>query len=143
MSDKNLIIIVLGVLVVIGAALYMVSGPNWGGETSSDGGRIAVTASSSPTAQFAQCLKDKGVIFYGAFWCSHCKTQKALFGDAAALLPYVECSTPDGRAQLEACKDKKVEGYPTWEFPDGSRLSGERTFAELGEKANCQAPPVK
>ena len=28
---------------------------------------------------FAQCLKDKGATFYGAFWCPHCKAQKALF----------------------------------------------------------------
>lgn len=143
MSNKNLIIGVAGFLVVIGVALYMISEPNDEGETSLSGGSVTVTASSSPTAQFAQCLRDKGAIFYGAFWCSHCKTQKALFGDAVSLLPYVECSTPDGRAQKQICIDKKIEGYPTWEFVDGSRLSGERTFAELGEKAACPVPVTK
>ena len=27
---------------------------------------------------FANCLKEKGTIFYGAFWCSHCQNQKIL-----------------------------------------------------------------
>ena len=42
---------------------------------------------------FAQCLKEEGAVFYGAFWCPHCQRTKAMFGSAAASLPYVECST--------------------------------------------------
>ena len=57
---------------------------------------------------FATCLKDKGAVFYGAFWCSHCQDQKKLFGSSAKLLPYVECSTLDASAQLQVCKDKKI-----------------------------------
>lgn len=86
---------------------------------------------------FAQCLSDSGAKFYGAFWCPHCQATKALFGRSAKLLPYVECSTPDGKNQLPICKDAGVEGYPTWVFSDGSRLSGEQTFQELSEKTNC------
>ncbi len=90
--------------------------------------------------QFALCLKDKGVIFYGAFWCPHCQNQKALFGKSVSLLPYVECSTPDGQSQTQICKDKKIEGYPTWEFSDGSRESGEVSLARLAEKTGCVLP---
>ena len=25
---------------------------------------------------FAKCIKDRGAIFYGAFWCPHCQAQK-------------------------------------------------------------------
>ena len=89
---------------------------------------------------FAQCLKDKSAVFYGAFWCPHCQNTKRLFGNSANLLPYVECSTPDGKGQLQACIDKKVESYPTWEFADGSRLTGERTLQELAEKTGCTLP---
>lgn len=89
---------------------------------------------------FAQCLKDKGAIFYGAFWCPHCQNTKRMFGSAADLLPYVECSTPDGKEQLQACKDKQINNYPTWEFADGSRLTGERTLQELAEKTACTLP---
>jgi len=89
---------------------------------------------------FAQCLKDKGAVFYGAFWCPHCARTKALFGRSQSHLPYVECSTPDGQGQLQVCKDKEITNYPTWEFTDGSRLTGERTLQELSEKTGCQLP---
>ena len=135
MSDKNIIISVGIFLIGVGVLLYVMSG----GKTSVDN-TPTLTATSSPVAVFAQCLKDEGATFYGAFWCPHCKTQKALFGDAVSLLPYVECSTPDGNRQLQICINKKIEGYPTWEFADGSRLTGEQTFAQLAEKSTCPAP---
>lgn len=89
---------------------------------------------------FAQCLGEKGATFYGAFWCPHCQVQKKMFGKSAKLLPYVECSTTDGKGQLEICTEKKVEGYPTWEFADGSRLTGEVPLATLAEKTSCVIP---
>ncbi len=89
---------------------------------------------------FAQCLKEKGATFYGAFWCPHCQAQKKLFGRSAKLLPYVECSTPNGRDQLPVCKDKKINGYPTWEFADGTREGGEVPLAKLAEKTSCLIP---
>lgn len=89
---------------------------------------------------FAQCLTEKGAVFYGAFWCPHCQNQKAAFGKSARYLSYVECSTPDGRDQLALCAEKGIEGYPTWEFSDGSRESGEVTFARLAEKTGCPLP---
>lgn len=89
---------------------------------------------------FAQCLKDKGAIFYGAFWCPHCQKQKALFGRSASLLPYEECSTPDGKEQLQVCKDKEIQSYPTWDFADGSRANGEQTPAQLAAKTGCALP---
>ena len=72
---------------------------------------------------FAQALKDKGATFYGAFWCPHCKAEKALFGTSVKLLPYVECSAQNGVDQLQVCIDKKVETYPTWTFPDPIKFS--------------------
>ena len=89
---------------------------------------------------FAQCLKDKGAIFYGAFWCPHCQNQKAMFGKSAKFLPYIECSTSNGRGQLAICKEKNIEGYPTWVFTDGSKESGEISLEKLAEKTNCQLP---
>jgi thiol-disulfide isomerase/thioredoxin len=142
MNDKNLIVSIAGILVVIGVVLYFVSGTNGGGAPAA-GNLPPVTGASSPVAQFAQCLKDKGVTFYGAFWCPHCKAQKALFGDAVPYLPYIECSTPDGNAQTQICIDKKITGYPTWEFADGSRVSGEQTFAQLADKSQCPIPATK
>lgn len=89
---------------------------------------------------FAGCLKDKGATFYGAFWCPHCQNQKKMFGKSEKLLPYVECSTPDGNNQLQICKDKQIKSYPTWEFTDGSRESGEVALATLAQKTGCELP---
>ena len=86
---------------------------------------------------FAQCLTEKGAVFYGAFWCSHCATQKEMFGKSVGLVNYVECSTPDGRGQTQACVAKNIEGYPTWEFADGSRVSGTQSFETLAIRTGC------
>lgn len=87
---------------------------------------------------FAQCLGDKGAVFYGAFWCPHCQNQKKLFGKSQDLLPYVECSTPDGKEQLQSCKDQEITSYPTWRFADGSELRGEVSLEDLAAKTECQ-----
>ena len=90
--------------------------------------------------EFAQCLSDKGAKFYGAFWCPHCQNQKAMFGKAAKKLPYIECSTPDGKTQLTICKDAGVTGYPMWSFADGSKIEGEVKLDVLAEKTSCVLP---
>ena len=99
-------------------------------------------SSARPAAldEFAKCLNDKGAKFYGAFWCPHCQNQKAMFGRSEKYLPYIECSTPDTKGQLQVCTDKKITGYPTWEFADGSRESGEVEPALLAEKTGCTLP---
>lgn len=103
------------------------------------GAYFLVDAFSGPGEfdNFAQCLKDKGAVFYGAFWCPHCQKQKAMFGKSAKLLNYVECSTPDGNRQTPACQEKNITGYPTWEFADGSRENGEVSLQKLSEKTGC------
>jgi hypothetical protein len=37
----------------------------------------------------------------------------------------------------QICQEAKIEGYPTWEFKDGTRVSGEQTLEDLGKKAEC------
>jgi len=86
---------------------------------------------------FATCIKDSGTTFYGAFWCPHCQEQKKEFGKSAKLLPYVECSTADGRGQLPVCIEKKVETYPTWYFKDGSIKTGTLSLSDLSEFTGC------
>ena len=120
-------ILIIGVTVI---ALIGVFGFMWSRESSTPGQYDA----------FATCLKDKGVTFYGAFWCPHCQSQKALFGKSEKLLPYVECSLPDGKTQTAACRDAGIEGYPTWEFADGERMTGEVPLATLSEKSGCPLP---
>lgn len=140
MNDKNLIIGSLAVIIAIGAILYAVSGK---GDTPTPLTTTTTTEiGSGPQLALAQCLKDSGAIFYGAFWCPHCKKQKQDFGAAAPALPYVECSTADGNDQAPICKAKGIKSYPTWKFSDGSELTGEQSLEILAQKTNCtQALP--
>ncbi len=89
---------------------------------------------------FAQCLTDKDAKFYGAFWCPHCTRQKETFGSSFENVNYIECSLPDKTGQTEVCKEAKIEGYPTWEFADGSRTSRVMGMEELSQKTGCKLP---
>jgi thiol-disulfide isomerase/thioredoxin len=96
--------------------------------------------------EFATCLKDQGAVFYGAFWCPHCQSQKKLFGSSQKLLPYIECSTADGRGQLQICKDKGIQNYPTWMLKDGTLIPNDSTngsgvkLETLAAKTSCVLP---
>lgn len=93
---------------------------------------------------FAQCLKDQGAIFYGAFWCPHCQEQKKLFGSSVKFLPYVECSTADASGQTKQCVDEKITSYPTWKLSDGTAIPNENgagvTLETLASKTGCVLP---
>ncbi len=105
---------------------------------------VRATKSSGTYDTFAQCLVEKGTKFYGAFWCPHCQAQERALDASrqklAAIGLYTECSTPDGKEQTQICIDKGVESYPTWIFADGTKLTGEKTVAELSEKTGCALP---
>lgn len=101
---------------------------------------VGATKVSTEYNAFAQCLSDKGLKFYGAFWCPHCQAQKREFGGAVKLLPYVECSTPDGKGQTQICKDNDIQSYPTWVYPDGTRTTGESSLSALAQKSGCELP---
>lgn len=126
-SKKNIVIFgVIAALVIAGIALY-----------------VSKNSKPGPLDAFARCLKEKNAVFYGAYWCPHCQTQKKMFGKSEKFLPYVECSTPDGQGQLPVCQEKKIEGYPTWEFADKSREAGEVPLEKLAEKTGCILPEIK
>lgn len=91
---------------------------------------------------FAQCLADKGVKMYGAWWCPHCKDQKALFGSAFKKVNYVECSPNQSKAMSQECKDAGIKGYPTWVLADNTQLSGLQTFETLASKSGCELLPA-
>jgi len=88
---------------------------------------------------FASCLTEEGVTFYGAWWCPHCENQKKLFGSAFDNLNSVECALPN-KQMTQECQDAGIEGYPTWEFADGSRASGEQSFEDLAARTGCEVP---
>lgn len=136
--DKKTIIARLSVfaLIVIGIVVLM---------------KLIVGAAdiSSKYDGFVQCLASKNVKMYGAFWCPHCQEQEADLQTSRQNLEkagvYVECSNPD-RSSTQVCLDNKIESYPTWVFPDGSRISGfdanesKKRMSELSEKSGCELP---
>jgi hypothetical protein len=95
-------------------------------------------AGSTPKANaeaLASCLRDKNITMYGAYWCPHCQNQKKSFGASWSMVPYIECTQ-----ETQRCLDQKVEGYPTWIFPDGKRLEGEVSLDRLATESGCPAP---
>lgn len=128
-NNVKIFISVVGILILGVIATAIIRGGGEGG-----------TAKAGELDQFAMCLEEKGAKFYGAYWCPHCNSQKKMFGSSAKLLPYVECSTLDGKGQTQECTDKNITGYPTWEFADGSRLSGEIPLITLAVKTSCTLP---
>jgi hypothetical protein len=86
---------------------------------------------------FALCLTQNGAKMYGTYWCSHCLSQKRLFGSSFSKINYIECSLPDGKTQTQECREAGIKAYPTWEFGDGSRREGELSLEALAEKTNC------
>lgn len=120
---KKISLLVATVLIVFAVLIFFVSGSK-AGELDS----------------FALCLKDKGAVLYGSFWCPICRSQKKLFGASDKLLNYVECSTPNGQDQAQICKDKHIEVYPTWEFANGASASGELSLKDLSDRTGCPLP---
>jgi hypothetical protein len=89
---------------------------------------------------FAQCLSSKGVKMYGAYWCPHCEEQKELFGTSFAYAPYVECGIEGSRVEQPVCVEAKIKNFPTWVFPDGTRVEGKLMMTALRDKNGCALP---
>jgi thiol-disulfide isomerase/thioredoxin len=124
---KKFLYILIGVIVLAGIVFVIVAPPRGSGPGKYDA--------------FATCIAQSGATFYGAFWCPHCKDQKAEFGSSAHLLPYVECSTPDGQSQTQVCKDKGIVEYPTWQFAGATTTTpGVESLSDLAQKTGCPLP---
>ena len=114
--------IVLGALVIIFVGLFV-----W------------YKTAPGPYDGLANYLNQSGVKMYGAFWCPHCQAEKKDFGKSEALLPYVECSMPDGQTQTQICIDQKIVSYPTWDFPNPIILSSGTNDSNVACKATYTA----
>jgi uncharacterized membrane protein/glutaredoxin len=86
--------------------------------------------SATQLEALAVYLKESGAVFYGAYWCPHCQTQKKMFGAAADQLPYVECDARGTNPQPAACQAAGVRAFPTWVIK-GQKIEGEVQPAEL------------
>lgn len=89
--------------------------------------------SDTETVTLAQCITENGVTMYGTERCSHCKTQKAMFGDAFTHIDYVDCDADKG-----ACATAQIKGYPTWVDTDGKQYPGTQSLEKLANVAGCE-----
>ncbi len=119
-SKNNLVYWVIGIVVVLAVVIFALRG-----------------GSAGDYDVFAQCLTTSGAKMYGAYWCPHCQNQKELFGNSWDKIDYIECSLPGGQGQTQECQLAGIQGYPTWEFGDGSRVSGEMDLKQLSSVSGC------
>ena len=115
-----------------------------GGQATETGGPRDFTGtgegeSAPDLVGFAKGLSQVGVVFYGAHWCPACTQQKELFGDGKNELPFVEVSNPDRSFNATATAEG-ITQIPTWDFPDGSRLTGVQTLQTLSQASGVAIP---
>ena len=95
----------------------------------------AADVSMDTTVSLAKALTTAGVKIYGSEFCSACKYQKQMFGEAWRFITYINCDiSATSGVQTAACRAKGITLYPTWEFQDGSRLEGVQQFKTLAQK---------
>ncbi|MGC1196070.1 MAG: vitamin K epoxide reductase family protein [Geitlerinemataceae cyanobacterium] len=96
------------------------------------------TASGSAQVLLAEHLADTDAQMFGAYWCSHCLNQKAMFGkEAFKKIDYVECDPKGDNPRTQLCKEANIEGFPTWKIK-GEFYQGERTLEELANLSDYQ-----
>lgn len=125
-------IIIIGIFGAVFIFAEKMSLKNTGNITQNGLREKAETGNAELVEAFAKCLASRNLTMYGAEWCSHCRREKALFGDAFKYVPYVEC--PENE---KLCLDKGINGYPTWIDGDGVKYEGEQGLAGLAEISGC------
>ena len=92
----------------------------------------AVYAAASPGRfdSFAECLKEKGAVMYGAMsWCQYTQAQRAMFGKSFKYVSYKEYTEfPQAFG--------KIRKTPTW-IIDGKVYEGVQSFDRLSAAAGC------
>ena len=81
---------------------------------------------------FAQCLFEKEATMYGTEWCSHCKSQKKMFGKSFQYINYVDCDRNSNE-----CLKNGIRGYPTW-IIGGEHYRGEQSLQRLASLTDCK-----
>jgi len=84
------------------------------------------------TAEFASCLSQKGAVLYGATWCSHCNSQKSMFGEHVEKITFIDC----GESKA-VCTEHGITAYPTW-IINGEKKIGTQSLGTLAQLTGCE-----
>lgn len=85
---------------------------------------------------FAKCLTEKNIKFFGTYWCPGCAEQKRLFGKSIKHVDYVECDSRGSNPRSELCQKEGITGYPTWGI-NNTKFQGVTQLEELARKSGC------
>ncbi len=96
-----------------------------------------IVAGAPKYDSFAKCLTDNGAVMYGAYWCSKCQSQKAMFGSSFSYIDYVECDPRGENAKPELCATEGVAAYPTWKAGNQT-FEGVQKLETLAGAAGCE-----
>lgn len=115
-----------------------------------EGAIVAEGEAAQDLVAFAKALAASGTRYYGAAWCPHCTATKELFQDGGDFLPFIEVTNLDSPVTLNAVGNGTdltlnpsgvpITSFPTWEFPDGTRLEGEQTLATISQRSGVPIP---
>ncbi|MEK9156093.1 MAG: protein disulfide isomerase family protein [Patescibacteria group bacterium] len=136
--SRSVVLFLVALFFIVGvAAIAIYSGQSGNSGTSVDADtapadRVDQGESADYKERLAKYLAEKGMVLYGAYWCSHCKDQKEAFGEAVQYLDYVECDPRGENANPSECEAQGIEGYPTWVY-QGQKYSGTRSLSELAQ----------
>lgn len=105
------------------------------GSSALQSGNTNIAGNGTSTANsfqlgLAQYLNQSGARMYGSYKCPHCNAQKALFGDAAKYVNYVECDPRGPNSQSNLCFSRGIMNYPTWEI-NGRYYEGAKSLPDL------------
>lgn len=100
---------------------------------------ISIHTTAPNLVAFAEALANSGTQLFGTAWCPHCTDQKELFEDGSQFLPFVEVTNPD-RSLNQVGIDNNITSYPTWVFPDGTRLEGLQALEIISQRSGVAIP---
>ena len=83
------------------------------------------------TEEFSACLTANGATLYGVSWCSHCNSQKVMFGEHLDKIAFVDCDE-----YRNLCEAAEIETYPTW-LINGRKHLGVKSLKTLGALTGC------
>ena len=107
--------IIVGMITMVGT--FAVYAPIHSAITDKPDAYGVTTTSTATKVALAEHLTKIGAKMYGAYWCSHCRDQKQLFGKkAVSKLNYIECDAKGENSQTNLCVANSIKAYPTWEI---------------------------
>ncbi len=78
----------------------------------------------------AKCIGENSEM-YVRLGCTHCETQKEMFGEYVSYLKPIDCFF-----EREICAEKGIEATPTW-IINGEKVVGTQEISKLKELTGC------